>query len=205
MALQKIDIGVEMKKGWELYRANMGVLIPAGVIAYIVSSITGGVLAGPLMAGMYLIIQRLLKNDPVKPQAGDVFKGFDVFVHAFLVFLALVPVFAVCWIPVIGQVILLVALPVVMWAHILVTYQKLSAIDAIKKVIEYTKNGEFTIPLLFALLASLISGLGSAVCVVGIFFTIPIGYCMMANCYETLFGGEPEVIDPISIEPPSAL
>jgi hypothetical protein len=106
------------------------------------------------------------------------------------------------WIPVVGQLAALVVAAMLLWALVFVAYQKLTAIDAIKKVFEHTKNGEFTMPLLFALIANIISGLGIIVCVVGIFFTIPIAYCMMACCYETLFGDEPEIIDPISIEPP---
>ena len=206
MALRKIDIGAELGKGWQLFRANMGVLVVAGVIAYIISLLTCGVLGGPLVAGMFLIAQRLLKNDPVKPQAGDVFKGFDVFVQALLVLVfAIVAVCIVGWIPFIGQLIALVVGPIMMWALVFVTYQKLTAIDAIKKVVEHTKNGEFTMPLLFALIANLISMLGALACGIGVFFTLPIGYCMIACCYETLFGDEPEVIDPISIEPPPPL
>ena len=203
MALRKIDIGAELGRGWKLFQANMGVLVLAGVIASVVAALTCSILAGPLSAGMFLIARRLLKNDPVKPQAGDVFKGFDVFVQALLVLVfGFVAGAIVGWIPVVGQLAALVVAAMLLWALVFVAYQKLTAIDAIKKVFEHTKNGEFTMPLLFALIANIISGLGIIVCVVGIFFTIPIAYCMMACCYETLFGDEPEIIDPISIEPP---
>ena len=206
MALRKIDIGAELGRGWQLFQANMGVLILAGVIASVVAALTCSVLVGPLSAGMFLIARRLLKNDPIKPQAGDVFKGFDVFVQALLVFVfGIVAGSIVGWIPVVGQLAALVVAAMLLWALVFVAYQKLTAIDAIKKVFEHTKNGEFTMPLLFALMVNIISGLGIIVCVVGIFFTIPIAYCMMACCYESLFGDEPEVIDPISIEPPPPL
>ena len=204
MALRKIDFGAELGKGWKLFQANMGVLVLATVILGVVSAVTLWILVAPLIVGMFLLIRRLLKNDTVKPQAGDIFKGLECFGQAFLlVVLGFVASCVLGWIPVVGQLVGMVIGSVTMWAFMFIAYQKLSAIDAIKKVIEHTKNGEFTMPLLFAVVASIIGGLGVIVCGVGAFFTLPIAYCMMACCYETLFGDEPEVIDPISIEPPS--
>ena len=65
MPLTKIDIGAELGKGWRLFQPNMGLLIVAGVIATVVSVITCGLLGGPLMAGMLLVVRRLIQNDPV--------------------------------------------------------------------------------------------------------------------------------------------
>ena len=205
MPLTKIDIGAELGKGWRLFQPNMGLLIVASLIATLVSAVTCGILSGPLMAGMFLVVRRLIKNDPVKPQAGDVFKGFDYFVQALiLIVLCLVVVFLLAMIPVIGQLAGLAVSAVMFWGIMFVTYQKLSAIDAFKKIFEYLKTGEFTLPLVFGIIVSVISSLGVIACVVGMFFTIPLGYCMMACCYETLFGGEPEVIEPvIEVSPPS--
>ena len=205
MPLTKIDIGAELGKGWRLFQPNMGVLIVASLIATLVSAVTCGILSGPLMAGMFLVVRRLMKDDPVKPQPGDVFKGFDYFVQALImIVLCLVVVFLLAMIPVIGQLAGLVVSAVMFWGIMFVTYQKLSAIDAFKKIFEYVKTGEFTLPLVFGIIASVISSLGVLACVVGMFFTIPLGYCMMACCYETLFGGEPEVIEPvIEVSPPS--
>jgi hypothetical protein len=203
MPLKKIDIGADIGEGWRLFQANMGTLVLAGVIATVISAVTCGILSGALGAGMFLVIRRLLKNDPVKPQAGDVFKGLDVFVQSLLlIVLATVASLILCFIPVIGQVASLAVGAVLMWALMFVAYQKLTAVDALKKVFEYTKSGEFTLPLLFAVIASLIAGLGVVACGVGVFFTIPLAYCMLASCYETLFGGEPEVIVPVSAETP---
>lgn len=205
MPLTKIDIGAELGKGWRLFQPNMGLLIVASLIATLVSAVTCGILSGPLMAGMFLVVRRLMKDDPVKPQPGDVFKGFDYFVQALImIVLRLVVVFLLAMIPVIGQLAGLVVSAVMFWGIMFVTYQKLSAIDAFKKIFEYLKTGEFTLPLVFGIIASVISSLGVIACVVGMFFTIPLGYCMMACCYETLFGGEPEVIEPVvEVSPPS--
>ena len=205
MALKKLDIGTELGRGWNLFKENMGVLIVASLIATLVSAVTCGILGGALTAGMFLIVQRLMRKDPVAPQAGDVFKGFDFFVQALiLVVLAIVAACLLAVIPVVGQLAGLAVGAVMMWAMLFLVYQKLSAIDAVKKVFEYTKTGEFTMPLIFALIANVISGLGAIACVVGVFFTIPIAYCMLACGYETLFGGEAEASSPeVNVAPPS--
>ena len=203
MAIGKMEIGAEIGKGWRLFQADMGVLIVGGILATVVSAVTCGLLAGPLMVGMLLIAQRLLKNDPVKPQAGDVFKGFDSFVQALLLsVIATVAIMVLSILPIIGQLAGLIVCAVMMWALVFIAYEKATAIDAIKKVFELAKNGSFTVPLVFAVIASLIGSLGAIVCVVGIFFTLPLTYCLMACCYATLFSGDPEVIEPIKEQAP---
>jgi lysylphosphatidylglycerol synthetase-like protein (DUF2156 family) len=203
MAIGKMEIGAEIGKGWRLFQADMGVLIVGGILATVVSAVTCGLLAGPLMVGMLLIAQRLLKNDPVKPQAGDVFKGFDSFVQALLLsVIATVAIMVLSILPIIGQLAGLIVCAVMMWALAFIAYEKATAIDAIKKVFELAKSGSFTVPLVFAVIASLIGSLGAIVCVVGIFFTLPLTYCLMACCYATLFSGDPEVIEPIKEQAP---
>lgn len=203
MAIGKMEIGAEIGKGWRLFQADMGVLIVGGILATVVSAVTCGLLAGPLMVGMLLIAQRLLKNDPVKPQAGDVFKGFDSFVQALLLsVIATVAIMVLSILPIIGQLAGLIVCAVMMWSLVFIAYEKATAIDAIKKVFELAKSGSFTVPLVFAVIASLIGSLGAIVCVVGIFFTLPLTYCLMACCYATLFSGDPEVIEPIKEQAP---
>lgn len=203
MALNKIDIGTELGKGWTLFKDNMSLLIVAGLLATLISVVTCGILAGPLTAGMFLILDRLMRNDSVKPQAGDVFKGFDFFVQTLLlVVIALVIGFVLAMIPVVGQLAGIAVGAVMMWAMMFVTYQKLTAIDALKKVFEHAKTGEFTMPLVLALIANIISGLGVIGCGVGVFFTIPLSYCMLACCYQSVFGADSAVIEPEVIPPP---
>lgn len=191
MALKKIDIGAELGKGWNLFKSNMGLLIVAGVIASAVSLITVGILSGPMAAGMFLVVRRLLQGDPVQPQAGDVFKGFDFFVQALILMVVCLVVGSVlAMVPVLGQLAGLLIGSVMMWGVMFVTFQGLSAIDAVKKLFDLLKTGEFTLPLVFGILVSLISGLGILACCVGLFFTLPLSYCMMTCCYQTLFGEE---------------
>lgn len=211
MRVRKIEIGTEIGKGWRLFNENMGVLVMSGILLAMVSALTCGMLTGPLMVGMLLIAQRLLKGDPDQPQAGDVFRGLDAFMQALL--LMVITAIAVLVlgrllmsmgrIPIIiGWLIDLIVYAVVMWALVFIAYEKATAIGALKKVFVLLKGGSFTVPLLFAMIAGLIGSLGAILCGVGIFFTLPLTYCLMACCYATLFGEGSVVIDLISAQTP---
>ncbi len=203
MTLKKLDIADEMRRGWALFQPNMGLMIIAGLIATLLSAATCGILSGPLAAGMFILVRRVIKNDPVKPQAGDIFKGFDYFAQAFLVSVICLVASAVLWmIPVLGQIAGLLVASVMMWAMLFVVHQNMKAIDAFKKVFGYLKTGEFTMPLIFAILTCVVSGLGTIGCGIGIFFTIPLSFCMLACAYETLFGDVIEV--DAAVLPPTA-
>jgi hypothetical protein len=211
MSDTQIDIGMELGRGWNLYKANMGLLVVAVLIGMAVSGLTCGILSGPMGAGLFLIIQRLMQNDPIKPQAGDVFKGFDFFLQAFLCFLIVGVVSFVLslllnLIPVLGQlasmVISMFSGSVMMWALMYVVYQKMTAVDALKKLVDGVKSGAFVMPLVFGLIACFLGGIGVFVCLIGVIFTAPLSYCSLACAYETLYGTaeastppvEPEVI-----------
>lgn len=189
MTLNKLDIGAEIGRGWKLFQPNMGLLIPAALIGMLLSSFTLGLLAGPMMAGILLMVQRLVRNDPVKPQIGDLFKGFDLFAQSLiLLIIAFIGMAVLMMIPVIGQLAALLISAVLGWCMMLVAYRKATAIDAIKEVFAHIQTGAFTMPLLLAVVAWIISGLGVIACGVGILFTMPLAYCILGCAYETVFG-----------------
>jgi hypothetical protein len=216
MANKQIDIGVELGKGWELYKANMGLLVVASLIGMVISGFTCGILGGPMSAGVFLIVRRLLAKDPVKPQAGDVFKGFDYFLQAFLLFILLfvasfVLSLVLNFIPVLGQLASMVVSifigSVMMWGILFVVHQKLTAIDAIQKLIEGLKSGEMMMPLLLGAVACFMSGLGVVACFVGLIFTAPFSYCCLGCAYETLYGDKSDaatVVEPEVMPPPAS-
>ncbi len=205
MALAKVEIGAEFSRGWCLFKQNMGLLVVAGLLAMLLTIITCGILSGPMTVGMFLIVERLIKHDPVQPQAGDIFKGFDFFVQSLLMFvIAIAAGFALGIIPVVGQIAGLVIGSFLLWGMMFVAYQKLTAIDALKKIFEYLKTGDFTMALVLGVIANLFASLGVIACVVGILFTVPLSYCIMACCYQTLFA-EPAPIQNSDTPPPPAV
>jgi hypothetical protein len=193
----KFDFGLEMGNGFNLFKENMGLLILASFLASLLGLLTCTVLMGPLYIGVLLIIDRLMKKDNPAPQVGDLFKGFDFFLNSFLFWL----IFMVCntvlaFIPVIGTLLSMALGTLLWWGFMFIAYENLTAIDAIKKVINETVSGNFFNQLLFALVANLIAGAGILLCGVGAFFTVPISYCMMVCCYQATYGNKSSIPDP---------
>jgi hypothetical protein len=193
----KFDFGTEMSNGFNLFKENMGLLILASFLASLLGLLTCTVLMGPLYIGVLLIIARLMKKDGSTPQVGDIFKGFDFFLNSFLFWL----IFMVCntvlaFIPVIGTLLSMALGTLLWWGFMFIAYENLTAIDAVKKVIDETTSGNFFNQLLFALVANLIAGAGILLCGVGAFFTVPISYCMMVCCYQATYGNKSAIPDP---------
>jgi hypothetical protein len=193
----KFDFGLEMGNGFNLFKENMGLLILASFLASLLGLLTCTVLMGPLYIGVLLIIERLMKKDDPAPLVGDLFKVFDFFLNSFLFWL----IFMVCntvlaFIPVIGTLLSMALGTLLWWGFMFIAYENLTAIDAIKKVINETVSGNFFNQLLFALVANLIAGAGILLCGVGAFFTVPISYCMMVCCYQATYGNKSSIPDP---------
>ncbi len=208
MTGKQLDIGYEFGRGWNLFKQNMSVLVIASLIGTLLTLVTCTVLAGPLTAGMLLLVRRLTLNDPVKPEAGDVLKGFDYFLEAFvycLLFIVslILVVLVLQIIPVLGQLasfaVSLFAEAALVWGMMFVVFQKMTALDALKKLVSGITSGELLMPLVLGLLTSLLNRAGGVACGVGALFTIPLGYCVLVSAYETLYGDGTDaatVIDP---------
>ena len=55
-----MDLGKALQKSIDLYLKNFGVLFLAGLVVAILSMVTIGILAGPLVGGFILLIQKLI-------------------------------------------------------------------------------------------------------------------------------------------------
>lgn len=185
----KFDFGTEMSNGLNLFKENMWPVVIASLVTALLSGFSCGIIAGPMTVGLLLIIRRLLKKEEPKPELGDLFNGFAFFLNSFLFFLLVIIISAVLSpIPVIGQLVSFFLGAYLWWGLMFIAFENLSVGDAIKKLIEETKGGNFLLHLLFAIVAGLISTVGFLACCVGIFFTIPLAYCMMVCCYEASYG-----------------
>jgi len=94
----EVKFGEWFEKGFNLYKENLGILVLASLIALVISAVTIGILAGPMLAGIILITLRLFDKTEPKPEVGNVFKGFDYFLNSLL--------FVVVW----GAAVLVVSL-----------------------------------------------------------------------------------------------
>lgn len=80
-----ISIGDSLSASWELFQKNMGIMIGASILVYValaganmipyLSLITGMLLSGPLMAGLWYFY--ILLNRGEEASVGDAFAGFS--------------------------------------------------------------------------------------------------------------------------------
>ena len=195
---KQIEIGTVIGRGWELYKGNMGLLILANLLLLVVSAFTCGVLAAPMIAGNYLIIQRLLKKDPVRPQVGDLFKGFEYFLNALLIMLVGIVASAI---PVVNFVVS----PIMAIGIMFVVFGKMGFSDALNKIFSEIKTGPFWMLVLAVFLGHLIGGLGIFLYYVGALFTLPLGVCIVVCAYHAAYegvdAGQPPPVIPPEVPP----
>ena len=186
MAIQ-VDIGAEVKRGWELYKENMVLLILTGVLMIILGAFSFGILAGPMLAGQFLIIQRLLKKDATVPAIPDVFKGFEHFLNTFLFILVIAIISGVC-----SRILGVnaggaVLGPIVSLGIMFVVFGKLSFSDALKKIGQEISTGPFWMLVLTLVIAGFIGGAGILLVGIGIFFTAPLAMCISVCAYHSAY------------------
>lgn len=189
MANGKVDIGGFIAEAWELYKGNFGLLCVATLITMLLGVFTCGVLAGPLWAGLTLVILRVSRKSEPAPAVGDVFKGFDYFLQALLyVVVLMVAGFVLGFIPMVGQIAPVFLLPLVMFSMCLIVDQKMEFWPAILASFEKAK-GDYVSLLVLSLVAGLISAAGGLLCGVGAILTAPFSTIVAVVAYRHLFEG----------------
>ena len=205
------------ERGWNIFKDNAGLLVLSSLIVVVLSSITFGVLVGPLVAGMILIVLRLMDRTEPKPQAGDVFQGFQYFLQTFL--------FMLVYFVVVGVVsMILAAVPLIGWAASMAYSAALSALLMFALFLIVDRKMDFWPACMasvdkvktnfwpffgLSLVLGLVATSGVIVCCVGLLVTLPLVYCVTAVAYRDVFttpaGAEAEVVEPQLDGPPTGL
>ena len=201
MANGKVDVGGWISEAFELYKANFALLCVATLVAGLLSVFTCGVLAGAMWAGLTMIILRIARKEQPVPQIGDVFKGFDFFLQALLLFLVIAVVCAaVSRVPMLGFVAPTLLFPLVMFAMTLIVDKKMEFWPAIMASFEKAKT-EYVPLLVLTLLASLISAAGLILCGIGVILTAPFGGIVAVVAYRHLFENGAAEAAPVATAP----
>jgi len=198
METVEVKFGEWIEKGFSLYKENFAILVLASLIAVVLSAVTVGVLAGPMAAGVLLIIFRLMDKKAPRPEVGTLFRGFDYFLNSFLFMIVWgIALFVVSVIvglvPCIGQ---LASLFVVFVAHALLMFGMFLIVDRRTEfwpasIESFNKVKPNFWPFLgFAIVSNLIGGIGAIACGIGVVFTLPIQACILTVAYRDLFGGD---------------
>jgi uncharacterized membrane protein len=206
--MEKVDVkfGDWLEQGFTLWKENIGVLVIPALLVLILSVFTLGILAGPMLAGLVLMILRLQDKAEPKPAIGDVFQGFQYFLNAFLFMLVYFVVSFVgstilAIIPVIGGLLgyffSFALMALVMFALFLIVDKKMDFWPAVMASVDKVKMNFW--PFLgFAVVISVISALGLIACGIGIIVTMPFYYCAVAVAYRDVYGdaGGAPVVEP---------
>ncbi len=211
MSNAEVKFSEWLEQGFAFFKEHIGALILPSLLAVVVSMLSFGILAGPMMIGMVLITLRLLDKTEPAPQPGDVFQGFSYFLNAFLLVLVWgVISFAgnvvLNLIPCLGQIAAVLFSfgigTAVMFAPFLIAEKKMDFWPASMASIEKVKQ-DFWPYLGFYAVASILGSLGAIACGIGVIVTLPLYMGCMAIAYRSVFSDAVVVVaEPPPLAPP---
>ncbi len=208
----QVQFGEWMQKSFDLFKANIGPLILISLVALLLSSISMGILAGPMMAGLALVTLALVDKQG-NADMSKLFEGFSFFVPTFL--------FVLVWGLIVGAAAIVLNLvtcgfaspliavasmaigALLMFAPYLIVEKKMPFWPASMESIQMVKANFW--PLFgYYLVASLIGSAGAVLCGVGMIITMPITWLMYAVAYREFTAGGATPVEEAapSTEPP---
>ena len=198
MAKTEVKFGEWIEKGFNLYKNNLVLLILVSLVAMALSTFTMGILAGPMMAGICLVMLQLFDQKEPKPEVGMVFKGFGYFVQSFLFVLVwglgmVIVSILLSIVPCIGTFVAMFVIwsvqALLMFAIFFIVEEQMEFWPASMKSIETVKENFW--PFLgFFVVISIIGSIGAVLCVIGAVVTAPIQFCIMTVAYREIFSGK---------------
>ena len=196
MEQPRLNLGDCFENGFRLYKENMLILIPATFIALLLSLVSAGILAGPMLTGLFMSALALLRHKDPKPEILDVFNGFRFFLNAAIFFLGWgLVVTGGCLIlfllPGVGQLVVLFfiysAQAFLMFGPFLILDQGMDFREASFNSINRIK-GDFWPFLSVSAVAGVIGSIGLVVFGIGVVVTFPIQVCILTVTYEAVLG-----------------
>jgi len=196
MQKNQVKFGEWIEEGFKLYRQNFKTLVLAAIFVVVIGTVTAGILAGPMLAGLALVILELRDRKEPQPEAGTVFKGFDYFAHSFLfvtvwgigIFIASIILGVM---PVIGHLASLfvayAAQAFLMFGLFLIVDRRMEFWPASMESINTVKSNFWPFFGL-SFVAGIIGSIGVIAFGVGVVFTIPIQGCILTVAYRKVFG-----------------
>ncbi len=207
---QQIDIARYLNEAWQLFLESPALLVGGFAIAFLIlllSAITVVgplILAGPLMAGYYAIIEKLRNGQ--EAEFGELFAGFSDFPRTCLAGLLVLLVFIVGvaieliagmilnGLPCVGQILSLalsvgvgiVTAALTMFILPRVAVTSTAPVDALTENVGFAQ-ANMTPAVLLAVVHVGLSLLGTAVCIIGLLITIPIASAFTMAAYHDFY------------------
>jgi len=186
-----MDIGRIFEDAWKLFVKDVGPLIVGALLVALLSVVTIGILAGPLMGGYYLMVSRRIREG--RPaEIGDVFSAFDRFGSLFIAVLVIAILVAIGLVFLILPGLMLAAI----WLYVplFIVDQKMSFGEAMAASRELvTKNG-FWLHVGVVALLWLLGAIVGSITAVGFLITWPISLTFVTAMYFRA-RGEGDMVD----------
>ncbi len=202
-----VKAGDWVSQGWALIKPNLGTHILIALVAGLLSSVTLGILSGPLACGWFMILLRQQREPGYVPQFGDLWKGFEFFAQSFVAWLIIAVVVAIAsgltgvigaiveeipligWVvaPLIGSIVAICAMVVFLYVFPLIADGRADAVEAIKRSAE-TTTPEFIPFAGFTVILYVLQVIGGALCGIGLLITGPIVMGSVAVAYVDVLG-----------------
>lgn len=213
-----MDIGKNLGASFDLYTKNFGILFLAGLVVGLLSMVTLGILAGPLLGGFIVLCKKLLRGE--KGEFNTVFAYVNQTGSLILLTVVMLVFAIITRIPVLGWLIGLIAGPVF---GIMVTVVAGLAVEQNKSVQEGLKFAwdkakasflQFWIyGFVFGLIGcigailgfvfGLIGGIGPILCGIGALLTMPIAMIGMVLAYQSITADSDAAVPPVDNVGPS--
>jgi uncharacterized membrane protein len=176
--------------GWNMVTADMGNYALVGLVFVLVNSIASIVTQGPLQVGLHRFCAKKLYNRGA--EIGDLFKGFDYFLAAFVASLIIgVFIFVgslLCVIP--G----LVVASMYKFTYLFIMDKRMDFWPAMEASHSVVKNDYFGFTM-FLLAMVGINILGFLCCIVGMLVTLPMTIAAITVAYQEIVGFEQSTVD----------
>jgi uncharacterized membrane protein len=186
----KAETGKWISAGWAMVTADLGNFVLITALFVVVNSFGSVVTQGPLQTGFHLYCAKKLYGR--KAEVGDLFKGFDYFLAAFVAALIIgCFVFAGTLLCIVPGLIVAAALK---FTYLFILDKKMEFWPAIQASHEAVKNDYFGFTM-FLLALACINFLGVLACVVGILVTIPLSIAAITIAYQEVVGFEQSTVD----------
>lgn len=201
-----MNILANLKKSLALYGENFVPVFFATLITAVLSGITFGLLAGPVLGGLFVFVNKIMEGE--KPELKEIFSRFDKFLPTLVVIL----ITGLAWfiisiigaVPVIGMLFRLAAgslLALVSFMAIAFVVDKnLGPVDALKRSLQSFLTEPLTV-WIYSLAIFIISSIGTLFFIFPAVFTLPFGIIGATLAYRELSSREPAALNLQNLDP----
>ena len=184
----QVTAGRWIGQGWDLVKADLGTYVLMALLYLILGSVP--LIGGALIAGFHIFTMKKLMGR--NAELGDLFQGFNFFLHALLASIV-IAVFVF-----LGTLCLvipgLVIAAMYKFTFLFIVDKRMDFWQAMKASHAVARNDYFGFTM-FLILAFLVNVLGFLCLFVGLLVTIPVTFAAITVAYREIVGFEPSTVN----------